>query len=114
MRRRFRSRSSAAVVRESDASRRALAAPLQCTRAVSEAPSEPTSFPFSLSLPPAGCAVMSFCNHLLPDGDHASADDGERMRRSLGGVVCDGLESGALALPDVAAFVARLGGAGSL
>lgn len=57
---------------------------------------------------------MSFCNHLLPDGDHASADDGERMRRSLGGVVCDGLESGALALPDVAAFVARLGGAGSL
>lgn len=57
---------------------------------------------------------MSLCNHMLPDGAHASAGDGERLRVLLGTIVCDGLEDGSTPLPDVASFVASLDCAGSL
>lgn len=52
-----------------------------------------------------GCTVMSFCNHVLPDGEYATVEDGEAMRCTLGAEVCTELASGVQGLPDVDAFM---------
>ena len=41
-----------------------------------------------------GCSVMSLCNHLLPDAQYASKDDGECLREKYANIIYNILVSG--------------------